>query len=534
MNNSKEVLERVVAENSNDYTRFRKELKKLLKEGVETDDIYLIGAVNYYIALLNFREGHRSTVLSSAYKAATMLDKTTEYNMIARSYNLLGIAYLAQENYQLALDAYNKALQTLREHRCKLRKSTVLNNVAECYSHMGEFGRSIRITTDCMKSVRKNSPEAYSEMTIYGLNLSEYYEAIGDAKKADEILDSVVDASEKIGRDTVLLAYYARRASVAYSIGDHEKAAKYVDLLLEAVEEGVDTYEIHSDFEKIAHAAIANGELEYAKRFADTLQGYAVSSGHTLDEIIAARVMAEYCMAVGDKEQALKLYSELNTLYMKRMREEKEMQFTVRKKVEETNRDIKKLLHKVRVSEENAERDPLTKLLNRSALVRVTSEFYVKARSSKKKVGGIFIDIDYFKEYNDTYGHAMGDEVIKKVAEACIAAESPTVRFARYGGDEFFGVVLGHRDAEVGRIAADICASIRESGLEHIKNPNGRKMTVSIGVVNVDMTDNSNTILDVVNFADKALYHAKAAGKNCIFAIDRDGLSDAAYTKINF
>ena len=535
MKNSKEKLERIVEEYKHNYPRFKKELKRLLNEGVDSDDIFLVGAVSYYLALIDFNQGHRTSFLSNSFKAATMLEKTSDHNMIARSLNLLGIAYVAQENYQLALDAYNKSLQTIREHRsCRLKRDTVLSNIAECYFQMGEYMRSIRITSDCLKMARKKTPEAHESITIYGLNLSEYYEAAGDYEKAEEILDSISADADLIRPGTVLSAYHARRAVTAYISGDPEKGTRYSDLLLEAVDSGCDTYEIHTDFEKIAHEQLAIGDLARAKRFSDVLRDYARSSGHTLDRIIAMRTDAEYSMAAGDRDAALELYSSLNGLYKKRLAEEKAMQFTIQKKVEETKKGIRKLMQKVRISEENAKKDPLTQLLNRSALANKAAEFVDRAKAKGCMLGGVFIDIDYFKEYNDTYGHARGDEVIKKVADACLGEESSTVRFARYGGDEFFGLVLGAKDGEIAAIAARICAKLREDHTEHINNPCGSRVTVSVGVVNIDMTDSGNTIIDVINCADKALYHAKSAGKDAVFVFDGSGKGDPVYRKLDY
>ncbi len=138
-------------------------------------------------------------------------------------------------------------------------------------------------------------------------------------------------------------------------------------------------------------------------------------------------------------------------------------------------------------------------------------------QKSSGKVGAIFVDIDFFKECNDTYGHARGDEIILKVADACRKEETKNVRFSRYGGDEFFGITRGLTDEKVLNIARRIARTIRDADLPHVNNPNGGRITLSIGVVNMTINDRTNTILDIANNADKALYYAKSAGKNVIY-----------------
>ena len=115
MKDSLEELIAVVNANRSNIPRLKKELKKLLDRGLENDDLCLIGGVSYYFALISFTRGKRTGFFANAYKAATMLESSTNYTMSARCFNLLGIAYVAQENYQFALDSYNKALRLIRE-----------------------------------------------------------------------------------------------------------------------------------------------------------------------------------------------------------------------------------------------------------------------------------------------------------------------------------------------------------------------------------------------------------------------------------
>ncbi len=200
------------------------------------------------------------------------------------------------------------------------------------------------------------------------------------------------------------------------------------------------------------------------------------------------------------------------------MNEDNVMQYESQRNAEAATREITKLMRKIRDSEEKAERDALTGLLNRSALVNIAEEFLRDARNNGKKLGGIFLDIDYFKEYNDTYGHAEGDLAIKYIADVCKGEESSQMKFFRYGGDELFGIVLGWEDKDLEAAALRISEAIRASGIAHVKNPNGQRLTVSIGIVNVDMKGSDETILDIIKYTDKALYHAKDRGKDDVFA----------------
>ena len=81
--------------------------------------------------------------------------------------------------------------------------------------------------------------------------------------------------------------------------------------------------------------------------------------------------------------------------------------------------------------------------------------------------------------------------------------------------------------------AKRVCAKIREANIPNEKNPHGGKLTLSAGGVNVPITGHTDTIIEIANYADKALYRAKNSGKNAIFLLDRGG-GEAEYEKIEF
>lgn len=128
----------------------------------------------------------------------------------------------------------------------------------------------------------------------------------------------------------------------------------------------------------------------------------------------------------------------------------------------------------------------------------------------------IIMDIDYFKLYNDHYGHADGDECLKKVAN--IISKSmirSTDLSARYGGEEF-ACVLPETDFE-GAIttAKRILKSIQNMGIPHAQSKIADYVTVSIGVASLTPQENEKA-LDLIEMADKALYEAKGNGRNQI------------------
>lgn len=160
--------------------------------------------------------------------------------------------------------------------------------------------------------------------------------------------------------------------------------------------------------------------------------------------------------------------------------------------------------------------DELTGLYNRRALDHATEREWRRATRLPQPFSALLLDIDHFKNYNDTWGHLQGDACLKAVAtviqQAVFRAEDFT---ARYGGEEFV-VILPMTTAEK---AEQIAERIRLAVEAHeILHPDGKtrsRVTISIGVAtNVPVKDTAPTIL--FQMADQALYAAKAAGRNCV------------------
>ncbi|GGF25803.1 hypothetical protein GCM10010954_25930 [Halobacillus andaensis] len=154
---------------------------------------------------------------------------------------------------------------------------------------------------------------------------------------------------------------------------------------------------------------------------------------------------------------------------------------------------------------EKASRDPLTKLYNRRAFMRFYDQ-HAKDRNSALSVA--FIDIDYFKEVNDTHGHVTGDLVLQKLSKLLSQNLRTIDIIARYGGEEFI-VLLPHCNQWNAEKAME---RIREAIEREVFHVNGLhlQLTISTGIATTDDVEASQLILA----ADEALYTAKNNGRN--------------------
>lgn len=166
-----------------------------------------------------------------------------------------------------------------------------------------------------------------------------------------------------------------------------------------------------------------------------------------------------------------------------------------------------------------AERDQLTGLPNRRALEAALTRAVVAADAANHALSVAFCDIDHFKRLNDTHGHALGDRVLRLVADCLSDGAGEDVFVGRQGGEEFVmlfdGIGLDDAMARVDAIRADLAA--REFKSRTNKTPVGR-ITFSAGVAALRDGETGESML---HRADSALYRAKANGRNRVEA-DRD------------
>jgi len=175
--------------------------------------------------------------------------------------------------------------------------------------------------------------------------------------------------------------------------------------------------------------------------------------------------------------------------------------------------ELKKRRHAEEKLHELVRIDDLTKLLNRRALDNALDDLWSRSRRSKGTFSILFIDVDYFKFYNDTYGHQKGDEVLAAVSRA-ISLQLPRSSdiAARYGGEEFI-VVLAETNADGAIFVGEkIRSAIEALNILHSKSQIGH-ISVSVGVAVYDGAVH-NSINAVLNAADSALYKAKGNGRN--------------------
>jgi diguanylate cyclase (GGDEF)-like protein len=181
-------------------------------------------------------------------------------------------------------------------------------------------------------------------------------------------------------------------------------------------------------------------------------------------------------------------------------------QLALERRLEEANAKMAELL----------QTDMLTRLYTRRHFELSLEEHCVEAVRYEVPLSCLMIDLDHFKDVNDTFGHDMGDIVLREVASILLYNARDADMVVRYGGEEFV-IMLPHTDSEGAKVIAErLCQTVADHDFDAI--PDKRRLTLSIGVSSV-REEGSVVAKELVNHADQAMYQSKRNGRNQVTCV---------------
>jgi two-component system, cell cycle response regulator len=234
--------------------------------------------------------------------------------------------------------------------------------------------------------------------------------------------------------------------------------------------------------------------------------------GHTAAEAIR-RGATDYVVKVGDYLFTIPLFVEKNLTVAKVKRENELLRQELEKALGELRDKNLQLEQSLKRVEEVAATDPLTGLYNRRHFGKVLEQLFAEAQRYEKDLSCVMIDLDGYKQLNDSYGHQIGDQLLVMAGKVISANMRKMDVAARYGGDEFILLVPHAGGDEAATVAQRIREEFRIATRALLRRSEGVTMSIGIGSLH---SDEPAGVEQLVARADAALYRAKAEGRNRI------------------
>lgn len=310
---------------------------------------------------------------------------------------------------------------------------------------------------------------------------------------------------------SVLYAHFTgTHPDISFVINDLDKQKK--SLTTSQCEE---LFEMHlsSNREKTFFDDSARKVQAVASEIVELIRGAGIAHKEYNQQLIK---QSDTFSSASDLDQVKKIISELVTDTRRMIDENHKLE----EKLHDSAHELQQMRNDVVHLQKETLRDTLTGIANRRAF---DNELQIRASESVERARPlclIMIDIDHFKTFNDTYGHPVGDQVLRLVARTLEEGLRSTEMLSRYGGEEFAVIVpnIKLRDAE--KVAQRLRERIAVKDIvNQSKNEKLGRLTISLGISQLEAGE---PLSEFIDRADRALYKAKEAGRNTVMMIDYD------------
>lgn len=520
-----------IKENRNARKRgYRKDCRDLLDYAKERNDETLLGVAYYYLGRCYYYSPNQtSKAMSIIKKALFYAQKTKDYEILARIYNILGIDASNRGLEELALEYYMMGRRYSIQSEDLELQSIIEYNMGYSYMEMGDFDGSLRMFMKSYRLTKKGKSK--SNMAIYiryiiccvaGI-LYMHLEKEDRVKKIFAELDSLAKQyGDRIADAFEEPLNYIFRINYYDMIGENALSDEYQKEFIKRLTEEFVSADSVSDLIRYCDTLMMQNKMDLAETYIQLIKGTIESADVPHLSRDYYRMLINFYEKKQDEEKRLEAICSYYVNSQKQVADRKRA-FIFYSEMIETVEKIR--LDNIRLAKE-ARTDSLTKLPNRLEMMEVSEAWFERARDEGVSFGIEIFDIDKFKEYNDTFGHQVGDVCLEEIGRVLNNFARKNIFVARYGGDEFLICYYDMTDEEI----LEKAKSLREELKRICIKTNGRDIcgiSVSQGIRNT-VPGQDNKMWDYMYSADSALYEVKKRKRGDILIIHKALLSDAS------
>lgn len=520
-NTLKNYIEQIDAARFLDSKRMLRISKKMVTEARKDGDDVALAQAEYFFLEASYRLGQlNETMLKRGARVLEIARQYKMYELETKILNMIGIFLINQDDNIAAMEYYQMAMECATKHHYRGRVRVMANNIGDLFMKMKQYKEAMHYFEECLEKAmliyeegRRTGKEeiGISNINISLLNMANCQYALGNYEESIRLLHSfhkdkagLEEAYYGPGKDGLFVLNYVK-------LGRESEIDSYAENVICAAEANKETIEMAEEYLMVCQALLEADHLEQALRLYMAMKGIAEKLDMTSVWCLYYETAIQFAKKTDDTVALTTAYE--NYIIAKKRQDEfmNKQQCRAIKNRQALNQALKKQkkAEEAKLSLKHmSEHDPLTGLYNRYVLNKECDKWWKNAVSKGSTVGVIVMDIDFFKQYNDTYGHIEGDACIKAVSRIIQDAVGSGGTVVRYGGDEFLILLRGLTTEEAMELAENINVRLRECAILHEKSLVSRYVTVSQGIAN-GTPEEGQSMANLTNLADNALYRAK-------------------------
>lgn len=489
----------------------------IIAYGREQKDEILSAYGYYYKGVSYYVMNDGTSFFMAITNALSCLNREEDWELMARCYNFLGISAISKGNSAIALDYYINAVNCCKRADEDKFAATVQINIGALYLSCGNYQDAIESLQQAL-DYYTNNPEGHKTddyvICIYE-NMAKAYLFQDKLVEAKCCFENIYAEYSEYDDKYSMVTVKCTEAMYHHVAGEEEKCDELIAEIHKATNANVPLMDMFDDYYDYCRVLLERDKDEELWHIINLMEPMIRSLGITNLMLKLLSLKIKFYRKKGQQEEYLQTASYYFELSERSQAENKIMMSNIlnfRKNLEKIHREKKEVEEKNVVLKIKSETDPLTGLHNRFRLNDYSEEAFQRALEQETPLAVEILDMDYFKTYNDYYGHQKGDESIQAVASAVKSMEEYGAFTARYGGDEFVLIYENITKEQMVEYSAILRKRVMDLNLE---NPNAKEliMTVSQGAC-WDIPVQGNRMWDYLHAADDMLYRVKQRKRN--------------------
>ena len=491
--------------------------QRVMEYAADTGSQKLAGLGLYYLAEYYWQNNQYESTMQCLSESIGYLKNSRMYELLAKTYNMMGAVSDRKNNRMVALSSYYNCLQYAEKYQFHYIQAMAEGNIAYTLVRMRlrqEAIQHYRAALECYAKAEKSYYLNFNRINcMIECGCCHMYQ-----QEADEALQLWNEIQKLLQEDPE--SYYSAINVEMYQIpcevlqGKTEEAERLAVDLLNQMEDSEKFEEIQDNLVILAGILAFMPEEGLLERLIEI-----IDEKHIEEHYNIFLDLYPFKSGLLRKKGLIREYTEYTRqyfdIYEKYQQENREALINVvemQDRLKNVTLDWANMKASNRELESLAMHDELTGLANRTYLHEYLTSSFEHAYGEQEIMGVELMDIDFFKEYNDHYGHLAGDQCLKAIAGVLRKQQVPGKVFcARYGGDEFMVLYTGMTAEKIRRTSEDILREVRKLKMPHECSNCSKYVSVSQGVF-ARIPVGNNREWDFTSRADDLLYKAK----NCV------------------